>query len=217
VDTRYKLGASREQDAGDWVGRLCRGVRESLDAERVIAWLYDAPGQTVSPFATDRDDSEMVAELIERWGDVPLEGFPAACTALLELRPVELRDAQNDARVPAELAADLGVSSVRFEPLAAGAPVGMLSVEPASAAANPQLYSLLPVVAAAVARVCTERSSDRRGAQADFLLGLADEVAAARTLDDALATLCERMADRLHKAVTPGPDRPLCHSLAINN
>jgi diguanylate cyclase (GGDEF)-like protein len=195
VVSQYKLGASREQDAGEWVVRLCRAVRESLDAERVIAWLYDAPGQAACPIATDEADDDR--ELLERWDQVPLERFPAACTALLELRPAEVPDAQSDARIPADLAADFGMSSVRFEPLAAGVPVGMLSVEPASAAASPELYSLLPVVAAGVARVASSRETRRRGAEADFLLGLADSVGAAQTLDEALEVLCERTAAQL--------------------
>ena len=50
---RENPGASGDHEAGEWVVRLCRAVRETLDAERVIAWLYDAPGQTVTPYATD--------------------------------------------------------------------------------------------------------------------------------------------------------------------
>ena len=190
----YKLAASREQEAGDWVNRLCRAVRESVAAERVIAWLYDPPAQTVSPFATDEPDSPELAELLERWQATPLERFPAACTALLESRPAEIRDAQNDARVPADLAADFAFASIRFEPLIAGSPVGMLSVEPASAAANPELYSILPVVTAAVARVSSGRDSGRQREEAAFLLELTDEVMTAGSLDEVLSTLCERTA-----------------------
>ena len=81
---------------------------------------------------------------------------------------------------------------MRFEPLAVGTPVGMLSIEPASAAADPQLYSLLPVIAAAVARVSSQHSADRRGAEAEFLLALAARWPAAQGLDETLATLAER-------------------------
>ncbi len=197
MDSHHKPVASREQDAADWVGRLCRGLRESLGAERVIAWLYDAPAQSVIPLASDDDELSGFAALAERWPELPLESFPAACTALLELRPTEIRDAQDDARIPVELAADLAIASVRFEPLAAGTPVGMLSVEPASAAADPQLYSLLPVVAAAMARASSEHNAERRGAEAEFLLAMADDATAAKGLAETLAILCERLAEHL--------------------
>ena len=92
--------------------------------------------------------------------------MPAAVAALLEAQPVEIEDAQDDERIPAELAADLGMSSVRFEPLIAGGTVGMLSIEPAPRGAAPELHSLLAMVAAAVARVrahARERAPARRG------------------------------------------------------
>ena len=164
---RENPGASRDHEAGEWVVRLCRAVRETLDAERVIAWVYDAPGQTVTPFATDTPGEP---GLLEAWAETPIDELPFACTVLLESRPVEIDDAQDDERVPMELAAELGVGSVRFEPLLAGRPVGMVSIEPASAAGRPELYSLLPLLAAGVGRVASRQESNRERREAEFLL-----------------------------------------------
>src|SRR5207244_2372713 len=141
--------------------RACRAVRETLGAERVSVWLYDAPGQTVSPYASDTPDDPEIGELFESWAHIPLKDFPAACTALLEARPVEVRDAHNDERLPPELAADFGLTSVHYEPLVVGRPVGMLSIEPAAAARNPELYTLVPIVAASLSRALGRWESDR--------------------------------------------------------
>src|SRR5437016_5497954 len=106
-----------DQEAGEWVIRLCRAVRETLGADRVIVWLYDAPAQTLSPYATDAPEDSELVEVFSRWADTPLDSFPAACDVLLGIRPVEVEHAQDDDRVPAELAADLLLDSVRFEPI----------------------------------------------------------------------------------------------------
>ena len=182
-------GGPHDRDAGDWVLRLCRAVRETLEAERVIAWLYDAPGQEVTPIASDAGDG-----LLEAWAGVRIESLPFACTALLESRPVEISDAQDDERVPAELAADLGIASIRFEPLFAGQPVGMVSIEPASAAARPELHSLLPVMAAGVGRLATRQESDRERRQVELLLELTGEVGSRESIDRMLAAICDRLA-----------------------
>ena len=140
---RDNPGASRDHEAGEWVVRLCRAVRETLDAERVIAWLYDAPGQTVSPFATDTPGEP---SLLEAWADTPLDTFPFACTVLLESRPVEVSDAQNDERVPPELAADLRHRLGALRAAARGPARSAWSrSSPASAADRPELHSLLPL------------------------------------------------------------------------
>ena len=118
-----KLAASR-QEAGEWVRRLCGAVRQAVEADRVIAWLYDAPRQAVLPFAAD--DPSFLEDIPAEWQNVPLMRIPAAVAVLLEGTPVEIEDAQDDERLPAELAADLGMSSVRFEPLIVGTTVGML-------------------------------------------------------------------------------------------
>ncbi len=171
--------------------RLCRAVRETLDAERVIAWVYDAPAQAVTPYATDAPGEP---SLLEAWADTPIETLPFACTVLLESRPVEIEDAQDDERVPAELAAELGIGSVRFEPLLAGRPVGMVSIEPASAASRPELHSLLPLLAAGVGRIASRHESERGRREAEFLLELTQAANGARDIDEILAEICERLA-----------------------
>jgi diguanylate cyclase (GGDEF)-like protein len=189
-----KLGALTDREAGEWVIRLCRAVRETLGAERVIVWLYDAPAQTVSPYALDSPDDLELVEALARWADTPLDSFPAACDMLLAARPVEIADAQDDARVPPELAADLLLESLHFEPILAGRPVGMLSIEPASAGARPELHSLIPVVAAGVGRVSSLRETDRERKKAEFLLRLTEAADEADSIDELLATVCERIA-----------------------
>ena len=111
--------------------------------------------------------------------------------------PVEIEDAQDDDRIPAELAADLGMSSVRFEPLIAGGTVGMISIEPAPRDAGPELHSLLTMVAAAVARAGSMLESDRNQSETSFLLELTEAAAKAPSLDEMLIVVCERMARAL--------------------
>jgi diguanylate cyclase (GGDEF)-like protein len=166
-------------------------VRETLDAERVIAWLYDAPAQTVTPYATDTPGEP---GLLEAWADTPIDTLPFACIVLLESRAIEIRDAQDDERVPPELAAELGMGSVRFEPLIAGRAVGMVSIEPASAAARPELHSLLPLLAAGVGRVAGRQESDRARREAEFLLELTRTAGSTDSIDEMLAVICERIA-----------------------
>jgi diguanylate cyclase (GGDEF)-like protein len=166
-------------------------VRETLDAERVIAWVYDAPAQTVTPCASDTPGD---SSLLDAWARTPIERLPFACTVLLESQAVEIRDAQDDERVPAELAAELGVGSVRFEPLLAGRPVGMVSIEPASAAARPELHSLLPLLAAGVGRLASRQESDRGRREAEFLLELTQDAFTAGSIDSMLAAVCQAMA-----------------------
>jgi hypothetical protein len=157
----------------------------------VIAWVYDAPAQTVTPYATDTLGEP---SLLGAWADTPIDTLPFACTVLLESRAIDISDAQNDERVPPELAAELGIGSVRFEPLLAGRAVGMVSIEPALAAARPELYSLLPLLAAGVGRVASRQESDRGRREAEFLLELTRAAAYADSIDQMLAVICERVA-----------------------
>ena len=135
--------------------------------------------------------------LLPAWESVPLARMPAAVAALLEGRPVDIEDAQDDERIPAELAADLGMSSVRFEPLIVGKPVGMLTLEPAPQGANPELHSLLATVAASVARLASTLEGDRERVEVAFLLDLTESAVKAPSLESMLATVCERTAKQL--------------------
>jgi diguanylate cyclase (GGDEF)-like protein len=174
--------------------RLCRAVRETLGAEHVIAWLYDAPAQTVTPLVTDRPGEPV---LLEAWAATPIDRLPFACTVLLESRAIDVRDAQDDERVPAELAADLGMGSVHVEPLVAGRSVGMVSIEPASAASQPALHSLLPLLAAGVGRIAGGLESERQRREAEFLLELTRAAGAADSIDRMLSVICERIAAQI--------------------
>ena len=151
--------AAARQEAIEWVQRLCAAVRQAVEADRVIAWLYDATRQAVTPLAVD--STSAIEDIPPEWRSIPLAEMPAAVAVLLESRPVEIEDAQDDHRIPAELAADLGMSSVRCEPLIAGGTVGMLTIEPAPRDAGAELHSLLTMVAAAVARAGGLLESDR--------------------------------------------------------
>ena len=131
------------------------------------------------------------------WETIPLARMPAAVTALVQGRPVTIDDAQDDERIPAELAADLGMTSVRFEPLIAGGTVGMLSIEPAPRDAGVELQSLLTMVAAAVARAGSMLESDRHQSETTFLLELTEAATKAPSLDEMLIVVCERMAREL--------------------
>ena len=187
--------AEARQEAIDWVQRLCAAVRQAVDAERVIAWLYDAPHQAVTPFAVDSPSG--IDQVPPEWQSIPLSEMPAAVAVLLEGRPVEIQDAQDDDRIPPELAADLGMSSVRFEPLIAGGAVGMVSIEAAPRDAGAELHSLLTMVAAAVARAGSMLESDRHQSETSFLLELTEAAAKAPSLEEMLIVVCERMARAL--------------------
>ena len=187
--------AAARQDAIEWVQRLCAAVRQAVEADRVIAWLYDAPRQAASPLAVDSPSGP--DEVPAEWRTVPLSRMPAAVAVLLESRPVTIEDAQDDDRLPAELAADLGMSSVRLEPLVAGGTVGMISIEPAPRDAAAELHSLLTMVAAAVARAGSMLESDRHRDEATFLLELTEAATRAPSLDEMLIVICERMARAL--------------------
>ena len=184
--------AAARQEAIEWVERLCAAVRQAVEADRVIAWLYDAPHQAVSPLAVDSPAG--VDQIPSEWESIPLADMPAAVAVLLASRPVEIEDAQDDDRIPPELTADLGMSSVRFEPLIAGGTVGMLSIEPAPHDAGPELHSLLTMVAAAVARAGSMLESDRHQEETSFLLELTEAASKAPSLDEMLIVVCERMA-----------------------
>src|SRR6188768_874980 len=95
-----KRGAAR-QEAIEWVQRLCAAVRQAVEVDRVIAWLYDPPRQAVSPLAIDSPSG--IDELPAEWETIPLARMPAAVTALVQGRPVTIDDAQDDERIPAEL------------------------------------------------------------------------------------------------------------------
>src|SRR6185312_14448305 len=134
-----------------------------------------------------------VAEVPSEWAVIPLGRMPAAVSALVQGRPVTIDDAQDDERIPAELAADLGMTSVRFEPLIAGGTVGMLSIEPAPRDAGIELQSLLTMVAAAVARAGSMLETDRHQSETSFLLELTEAATKAPSLDEMLIVVCERM------------------------
>ena len=187
--------AVARQDAIEWVQRLCAAVRQAVEADRVIAWLYDAPRQAVSPLAVDSPAG--LGDIPREWSSIPLSRMPVAVAVLLESQAVTVEDAQDDDRVPPELAADLGMSSVRFEPLIAGGTVGMVSIEPAPRDAAAELHSLLTMVAAAVARAGGMLESDRHRDEATFLLELTEAATRASSLDEMLALICERVARAL--------------------
>ena len=184
--------AAARQEAIQWVQRLCAAVRQAVGGDRAIAWVYDAPRQAVSPLAVD---SPMGIDTVpSEWDSTPLARMPAAVAVLVEGRPVEIEDAQNDERIPPELAADLGITSVRFEPLIAGGVVGMLSIEPAPRDTGAEFQSLLTTVAASVARAGSMLESDRHQSETSFLLELTEAASRAPSLDEMLIVLCERMA-----------------------
>ena len=83
-----KRGAAR-QEAIEWVQRLCAAVRQAVEGDRVIAWLYDAPRQAVSPLAVESPSG--IDELPREWETIPLARMPAAVTALVQGRPVDDR------------------------------------------------------------------------------------------------------------------------------
>jgi diguanylate cyclase (GGDEF)-like protein len=187
--------AAARQEAIEWVQRLCGAVRQAVEADRVIAWVYDAPRQAVTPLAVD--SATPAEEVPPEWRSIPLADMPAAVAVLLQSRPVEIEDAQDDDRIPAELAADLGMSSIRIEPLIAGGTVGMVSIEPVPRDAGPELHSLLTTVAAAVARAGSMVESDRHQSETSFLLELTEVATKAPSLDEMLIVVCERMARAL--------------------
>jgi diguanylate cyclase (GGDEF)-like protein len=181
------------------VAQLCGAIRDVLNARRVSVLVYDPSAGTVSPYVSDHPDDERLRELGRKWSRMALEDFPAAQVVLVEQRPIEIEDAQRDDRLPAGLAADFGITSVHLEPLLADGPVGVLAIEPASAADSDDLHSIVPLVATSVGRVprAAEPEVAVSGTEADFLLGLLEAAAAEPSLSRVLATVCDRVMQRV--------------------
>ena len=179
------------------MSRLCRAMRDALNARRVSVLVFDSPSETVSFFASDQSEDERVRQLAAKWSQIPLEDFPAARAVLIEERPVVLEDAPRDERLPTGWAGDFGTTSIHFEPLLARGPVGILAIEPASAAQSENLDELVPLVAASAGRIPPLEELEGRLTDADFLVELMEVAAAGESVGEALGTICERAAKRL--------------------
>jgi len=180
------------------VAQLCGAVRDILSARRVSVLLYNPSSRTVSPLVSDRPEDERMRELGRKWSRIPLDDFPAARTVLLERQAVTIDDAQRDVRLPAGAAADFGGTSIHLEPLLTTEPVGILVIEPATAASSPDLDSIVPLVAASVARIQERRKAEPESPAGESVLALVEAVSEERTLERALATICERLALAVH-------------------
>ena len=192
-----RLVVLRDDEAADWVVRLCKSVRETLGADRVSAGIYNPAAQTISPFASDRPDEPELQRLTRKWRNIRLSDVPAAEAALNNGERIVMEDAANDGRLPIGFVNDFKIESILYQPLLVeGEPVGILAIEPASAADGHEelLESILPVLAASVGRVLTWRESDRRRAEAEFLLDLTEAAISERSLSELLAAVCERVA-----------------------
>jgi diguanylate cyclase (GGDEF)-like protein len=176
------------------VAQLCGAVRDILTARRVSVLLYNPSSRTVSPLVSDRPGDERMRELGRKWSRIPLDDFPAARTVLLERQPVTIDDAPRDVRLPSGAAADIGATSIHLEPLLTTEPVGILVIEPAAAASSPDFESIVPLVAASVARIQERRKAEPEESAGESLLELVEAVAEERTLERALAAICERLA-----------------------
>jgi diguanylate cyclase (GGDEF)-like protein len=176
------------------VGQLCSAVRDILTARRVTVLIYNPSSQTVSPLVSDNPDDERTRDAARRWSRVSLDDFPAARTALLDQRPVTIDDARRNEGLPPGAAEDFELTSLHMRPLVTTEPIGILVIEPAAAADSPDLDSIAPLVAASVARVQERRHEDTTGPDAEPVLDLVEAVASAHSLDEALATACERLA-----------------------
>jgi diguanylate cyclase (GGDEF)-like protein len=192
-----RLVVLRDDEAADWVVRLCQSVRESLGARRVSVGIYNPAAQTISPFASDDPQNADHRRLTRKWLNVRLSDAPAAEAALVGAERVVIADAPNDDRLPAGFVRDFGLKSIVYEPLVVeNEPVGILAIEPAAAVEGQEelLQSMVPVLAASVGRVLTWRESDRRRAEAEFLLDLTEAAISERSLSELLAAVCERVA-----------------------
>jgi diguanylate cyclase (GGDEF)-like protein len=169
-------------------------VRDILSARRVSVLLYNPSSRTVSPLVGDRPEDERMQELGRKWSRIPLDHFSAARTVLLERQAVTIEDAQRDVRLPQGAASDFGATSIHLEPLLTTEPVGILAIEPAASASSPDLESIVPLVAASVARIQERRKAEPEIPGGESMLELVEAVAEERTLDRALATICERLA-----------------------
>jgi diguanylate cyclase (GGDEF)-like protein len=176
------------------VAQLCAAVRDILSARRVSVLLYNPSSRTVSPLVSDRPEDERLRELARKWSRIPLDSFPAARTVLLERKPVSIDDAERDVRLPSGMAANFGASSVHLEPLLTTEPIGILAIEPRTAASSPDFESIVPLVAASVARIQERRRDEPEAPAGESVLELVEAVAEERTLERALATICERLA-----------------------
>ncbi len=192
-----KLAVLWDDEAAEWVVRLCKSTREALGADRVSIGIYNPAAQTVSPLASDGPDDPRLSELPRKWQDIRISDLPAA-EPVRNGRALTIDDARTDGRLPADFVADFGIESIHFEPLtAAGGQVGVLAIEPASATNAETLGPILPVLAASVGRVLTWRESDRQRIEAEFLLELTEAAISERSMSELLAAICERVARHL--------------------
>jgi hypothetical protein len=179
------------------VAQLCGAVRDILSARRVSVLVFDPDTRTVSPLTSDRPDDDRLRDLGRKWARIHLDDFPAARTVLLERQPIAIEDAPRDVRLPQGLAEDFSATSVHLEPLLTTEPVGLLAIEPSTASRNPDLASIVPLVAASVARIQERRATETERIE-DAIADLMEAAARERSMDGALAVICERVAQLLH-------------------
>jgi diguanylate cyclase (GGDEF)-like protein len=179
------------------VAQLCGAVRDILSARRVCVLLYNPSSRTLSPLVSDRPEDERMREAARKWSRIALDAFPAGRTVLLERQAVAIDDARKDVRLPQGIADDFGATSLHLEPLLTTEPVGMLVIEPSTAASSPDLESIVPLVAASVARIQERRKAEPELPGSEAVLELLEAVADERSLGQALATVCERVAQAL--------------------
>ncbi|MGH9101599.1 MAG: hypothetical protein ACRDYD_01225, partial [Acidimicrobiales bacterium] len=176
--------------------RLCQTLQEGLRARRVSVWLLDEDAEALICFAAASSEEQDPVHAEGHWIALPLAEFSMGAE-LLSAAPTRCGTLPGDARLPEVLTTYLGLGSASWVALSAGVPSGLLVVEPVDAAESGELEAVLPLVASSALLARRWRVEERRRALADLLLDLSEATSRDRPLDEMLASLGRRVAERL--------------------
>lgn len=180
------------------LARLCEELRQRLGAQRVGTWLHDPDARVIVPFVfvgqgvggpEDPDDS--------RYRTLRVDMVPMVQQLLSGTEPAEVADARGDPRIPYDVAEQFDLKSFLAIPLSSGATTALLTIEPLRSGDHDEIAPVLPYLAAAASHALAWRDADQRRRSADLLLELMEVASGDGSLDDVLATLCQRLATQL--------------------
>ncbi len=196
-DTWLPKGGETPREA---LGRLCTVVRDRLGADRVGVWLHDPEGQLVVPYVFVDDEGSLAGREPDgdpRYRSLPVEALPLVAELLRTGEPVSVPDVHADDRVPDPVVELYGIEAFDVIPLRSGSSTAFLTIEPTTSVDLRILDDVLPYLSATAAHASSWREAEHRRRRTDLLLELIEVASGDGTLDDVLATLCQRLAAQL--------------------
>ncbi len=194
-------GAPIEQEPID-TAWACRRLRDRLQAERVTVWEFNSDTGHLSPVATAGNQEDPPEAAALRWARAPRDELPLIDDLLADPRSVVVDDAASEPRLPAELTAELGLTSLRLEPLVTDEPVGVLAIEPAGDALPDDVRDLVGLLALSVGQSAARRQVEQQRRKAELLLGLTEAGASDGSPSEVLGEICQQLAQhaRMNRA-----------------